>query len=281
MIFCAGITVRSGTNFLGSIFSKHPDISSVPKNMSKGEFPFFRSRIHDPRNQILDDFNRYFFAQPRIDEKSYFKGFGCFWKKMIIDYYKIDKPYFFVKDPNIFNIEHFYNFFPDGKLIIIVRDGRDIVHSMLKVSLLIRKSQSWLKKLKARIKYYTGISRIQFSRNYKYQVDQILLLNELKKNSGFDFYLLKFEDIVLHPENTIKKLFKYLEIPISDEIISNMIAAEVVGSSFFKSSKNSPKWSPVKKSGGFNPIGRWKTWNWLQRTVFYFYSKDALKRLNY
>ena len=93
----------------------------------------------------------------------------------------------------------------------MVRDFRDMVYSMLPFS--GRKSPGFDRK---KYKSYQ-----QFVYHFsKYSVGGLLARWKIR-SSGV--YLVKYEDLILSPEETLRGILKYLSVHSSQQVISNML----------------------------------------------------------
>lgn len=278
IILCVGISVRSGTNYMGSIFSEVPNVSSIPKENSKGEFPFFRDEVYRQYNAWFDEFNRNMFAGKTLKRNEMSPYFGECFLKYIKNEYKITDDIIFVKDPGLNNVERFFDFFPDGKLLILTRCAPDLIASSLKGSLLTRNSYSLKKKILARLKYITGYNMMSYAKAYTKQAQK---LHKLRTKLKGRFLEVKYEDIVKHPEVKIPELFSYCDVDYNKEIINRAINAKVVGSSYFGAGKQIQNWGKLDKDKSFNPIGRYASWGWFNRYLYNKYASDSNKSLGY
>lgn len=278
IIFCAGISVRTGTNYMGSIFSEIPEVSSMPKNYSKGEFPFFRKPLVENYDNWVSNFNEKMFARPAVNGASLSKFVGESFLNYIGTEYSIETKNIFVKDPNLYNVERFYDFFPRGKLIILTRSAPDLIASSLKASLQIRKSQSWQKKIKSRIKYYSGYNMFTYAKAYNRHPAQ---LDFLRKELNGRFYEIKYEDLVNEPYKFIPEILDYCEIDYDEDVIEKAVNAKVVGSSYFGAKKESQNWGTMEKTNKFNPIGRYESWGWFNKLIYSRMASQSNKRVGY
>lgn len=278
VIFCAGISVRSGTNYIGSIFSEMNSVDTLPKDTSKGEFPFFSDKTLLNYDGWVNGFKSTFFAKPNINATKLAPFFSEGFLNYLQKEYDLNKESLFVKNPSLQNLEKFYDFFPDGKLIVITRSAPDIIASSLKASLLIRKSRSTWYKLKAKIKRYSGYNMYSYSKAYVNHANQLLKLREDLKGQ---FLEVKYEDIVLNPNEKIKEILTYCEVDYSEMELNNAINAKVVGSSYFGSKKHTQNWGKLEKTKEFNSIGRHKSWNWYNRFVYKLIASKSNKKVGY
>lgn len=279
IILCAGISVRSGTNYMGSIFSELESVESLPTHTSKGEFPFFPDKTLSSYESWVSNFNSTFFAKPLIDKTN----FAPYFSEAFIDYlnqeYEIDKrKSLFLKNPSLYNIEKFYDFFPNGKLIILTRSADDLIASSLKASLLIRKSQSLRKKIKSKLKYYSGYNMYTYSKAYVNHANQLL---RLRKQLNNNFLEIKYEDLVAKPKSSIKQIFDYCELDFTEEELHNAVNAKVVGSSFYGSRRDTQNWGKLDKDSSFNPIGRSKKWNIFNKFIYNIIVKSTNHKIGY
>ncbi|WP_417860793.1 sulfotransferase family protein [Winogradskyella sediminis] len=278
IILCVGISVRSGTNYMGSIFSEVPNVSSIPKENSNGEFPFFRDKVLEHYKGWVNEFNRRMFARKTLGRNEMSSYFGACFLKYLKNEYEITDDVIFVKDPSLYNIDSFFDFFPEGKLIILTRCAPDLISSSLKGSLLTRNSYSLKKKVLAKLKYLTGYNMMSYSKAYRRKVNQLLKLRTKLKGQ---FLEVKYEDIVKHPEVKIPEIFSYCDIDYNKELIDRAINAKVVGSSYFGAGKQIQNWGKLDKDKSFNPIGRYTSWGWFNRYLYNKYADESNKSLGY
>jgi protein-tyrosine sulfotransferase len=115
------------------------------------------------------------------------------------------KPIWLEKTPR--NIERFQfvrRHFPHAKLVHIIRDGRDVVCSLRRTSF-------------ARIDHVPGDSvkaAVRCATQWRRFVESGM---RLRGDAGY--YELRYEDLVLAPEQTIRSLLEFLGLPWEDEIL--------------------------------------------------------------
>ncbi len=122
---------------------------------------------------------------------------------------KQNKLYFVDHTPyNILHANFLKELFPDLKLIHIYRDIRDVICSY--------KTKKW------------GGNK---SRDVVYRLKQVFLRwNEIKETLPRDnYYEMKFEDVIENPENTLKKLFQFLNIDYEKNILNIDLSKGHVG----------------------------------------------------
>jgi len=129
-VFIAGVTARSGTNFLARLLLAHPD---VVRPQGFWELPLLGGVDH------FQAFYRAFVGGDGPGRVGYSfdefaSAFGDGFLARIWDRTDVPSGVLLHKCPNTDGIESFPQFFPQGRLIFLVRDGRDCVNSLLAAS---------------------------------------------------------------------------------------------------------------------------------------------------
>lgn len=283
-IFLFGISVRCGTNFSARIFSKHPDVEVVPNNETVREFPLLKvsKDFKKAFEQFQKKYNRNMGKKGHYTWEKYAPYFGT----SFLDYIQSElikdtsKKIYFIKDPGAVNLKWSNTIFPDSKIIILIRDGRDLVASKEKAYLAKRNSQSRLNRIKRYISHYIGR---QFRANVKEWVENAHLIKDyLESEAGRNCLLIKYEDLVSENKETYKKIFEYCGLSFQMKYFNNV---EIVGSSFSDQitslKTNKVVWQPIEKSEKFKPIGRWKNWPKWKLIYFNKHAKELLEWFNY
>jgi hypothetical protein len=119
------------------------------------------------------------------------------------------KPRSAEKSPNnVFYFEHLHNMFPDSPLVHVVRDGRDVVCSLL--------TMDWVDSRTGKPIDYTRDAR----KAAEYWVSAVRAGRRAGHNiGGGRYYEIKYEDIVERPEPTLRALFAFLDEPWSDAVL--------------------------------------------------------------
>ncbi len=145
------------------------------------------------------------------------------------------------KTPRVENLEYFFRFFPQAKLLILVRDGRSIIES--------------------------GARSFGWSREPALHLldDAALAINAFRENAiGYEdrFQIIRYEDVFLDTENQLRKLFSFLELDLQNYDLQEALKLPVRGSSELKSGEDdSLHWDPVERSETFDPVSRFADWS--------------------
>lgn len=265
VIILLGQRVRSGTNFVGTTMSMHPDVTTLPPNKSLGEFNLFdddyilQSVYH---SVVKHSFGMDFSV---ADEALFLKHYGAFWVTFLKEKYAISEDkVIFVKSPDIKHLALWQATFPESRIAIIYRDGRDNVISSVRASNDKRTWHNTILKFKKRFNYLTGRSFINHSKRWAKSANDILQIEPSEQ-----LKLFKYEDLN-DSEANITKLLKHYQLKVTDSIVEKCMKAPVVGSSFGVKTESmiKPNWQPDANKSKYSFSNKWKTWNFLKKFVF-------------
>lgn len=265
IIILLGQRVRSGTNFVGSTIAQHPDVVTLPTEMSLGEFNLFYNDaiLSQVYNKVsTDSFGMEFTHE---DQSKFLKQYGHAWLKLLIDKYNIkDDKTIFIKSPSVVHLNLWRLAFPDSKVAVICRDGRDNVISSVRASNDKRTWHNFSIKTKKRINFFSGRSFINHSKKWSETAVQIANISEDNFVKVF-----KYEELNDSKVN-IASLLSHYNLEVNDAILENCLKAPVVGSSFGVSSKHmvKPNWTPDSDKSKFKFSDKWKKWNLIKKMVF-------------
>jgi len=277
IIILLGQRVRSGTNFIGSTLGQHPDIVTLPLSTSLGEFNLFKDNsIELCYDKISKDSFGLNFTS--VDKTIFLKNYGKSWIQLLIKKYNIpqDKT-IFIKSPYLDGFLLWKTVFPDSKIAIICRDGRDNVISSVKAS---NDKRSWHKinkSLKKRINFYSGRYFINHTKEWKRTAKNILKIEESSRVSKF-----KYEDLI-NSENNIIDLLNYYGLEVTESIVNKCLEAPVMGSSFGIQADGivKPNWKPDFDKSKFIFTNKWKKWSLQKKIIFRLIAGPELIKLGY
>ena len=167
----------------------------------------------------------------------------------------------FTKTPDPWNLKNFFRLFPEALLIILVRDGRDIVES----SKLSWPSQSYAHWMKAWAK---GASEVL----------------DFVHGEGRPWHerwrLVRYED-VLNSREEMSNLLAFVGISTEEFPWDRFEQLPLRGSSVHRDGAEQLHWKPVERPKDFNPLGRWHNWSRWRRWQFKRLAGRELIELGY
>ena len=237
---------RSGTNLLATLLALHPDTRQSGINLWEDHVLSETGLI----KKYVDKTSSKWEKKWEVDKNALSKKIGDGISGFLSEEREgtvISKTPF----PN--GLENFRDYFPEEKLILIVRDGRDAIASGVKTF-------GWNFRKSAR----------QWARN----VTEYYKLLKDEKNT----LIVHFEDLVTKREICLRSVVLYCQLDPEKYPWDNIDEHPVYGSS----DQDLKDWSGSKKAqSDFNPVGRHLDWNQNRKARFDFLAGESLRHLNY
>lgn len=256
-IFLLGIMHRSGTNYLRDLFDLHPDctiLENLHEDFLVSELPSLETyakavcRKWNPkwRSGGADQELRRSLGQGLLAFLESKKSEAC--------------PRIVTKTPSVDNIELFYRFFPNARLVVVVRRGEDVIESGVR-------SFGW--------------SYGAATDNWRRAGKNILRFCKDQKNGGESCIVVKYEDLQSSAEATLRRVFAGcgLDPEVYDfERVHNL---PVKGSSAIAGGGEAVHWRPVEKDSSFKPLDRSGAWTPRMRARFSWRAGAVAEELGY
>lgn len=151
------------------------------------------------------------------------------------------KPRVLSKTPHMDNLDLFYRFFPEGRLLILLRDGRSIVESGAR-------SFGWSREVAMHSVARAAQTVSQFEETHPPEENR--------------YRILRYEDLWQDTETQLQGLFEFLELDPANYDWQQALALPVRGSSELEARKaGSIHWDPVERSAEFDPMSRFTGWS--------------------
>jgi hypothetical protein len=226
---------RSGTTLLRVMLDSHPNIACGPELKAIPNVAMLFAQVHKAHSGHLQ-------RHHGISGPTLARIFGAQIKSLLEPYrLRRGKPRIAEKTPDNFEVFRLLAFMlPGSPLINVIRDGRDVVCSLL--------TQKWLRPS-------TG-NPISFTRNARRAaelwVDSITRTRSLTTPKYRRIYHeLRYEDLVNAPEPTLKALFAFLEEPWDPVVLGfDRIDHDPTNSA--------EEWRKVMRPVDRSAIGRWR-----------------------
>ncbi|WP_417857405.1 sulfotransferase [Xanthomarina gelatinilytica] len=255
-IFILGITQRSGTNFLINLFADNKNVK-LSKHPGEDFIVYSGDYLLQHFNSLTSKWNDSWGGMEKATRIEQYKKEI---RQAILKYLSPDElkknEFCITKTPSAKNISKFFKLFPNSQLVVLIRNGKDVVESCVN-------GFDW--------------SYSQAMKNYKENANYIkAFMQEHKDNPNF--ILVKFEDLVSKREETLKALFSNLTI--DDENYNYTTDIPIYGSSFIKV-KGKITWEPQMPKKDFNPLERSKDWSFYRRLQYKLICGNVHKSLGY
>lgn len=266
VVFINGIMPRSGTHFLANLLCQHPDCekSVIPEDCfltRADQLAAYANSIRhswDEQDELKDNTGYLDMLMENLGG-----GLINFLRQARDSAYKkeratAEKRLLVTKTPHVDNISLFFKLFPDEKLIIIVRDGRTLVESIVRSF---------------------NYNRDEAIATWASAARKIARFTENQKEGKF--LVVKYEDLHTDTEAEMRKILNYLELDAGQYDFKAAANLPVVGSATFKRGEAGVHWMPVKKTDEFKPTERAAGWTRAQHERFNRLAKNELIYFGY
>ena len=161
---------------------------------------------------------------------------------------------------NTYFIKHIFPVYPHAKYVFIIRDGRDVVNSLVKMMRVNKKYQS-----------YTEHNLLQKATNLW---NESVNVYEWLKDKGANLLLVRYEDFTSYPNQTINKLSSFLNVDLGN--IQEVEKAKSMGVNKMAHHQNLSK--PISTDS----IGKWRSELSKEHlTLIQPLIEEKLKKFNY
>lgn len=213
-VFIVG-TPRSGTTLLRLIIDSHPEIAITPESSFLFRVPSLwnalypkldepgsvQAFIDDLRSlpQVKDWLPKHICAEKLMGCKEELNTLSDFLDALFSYYAQTKgKLRWGDKSPkNLHAIDEIMDLFPSAKIVIMMRDCRDVAMSLSRAEF-------------SRVSYISAAKR--------WQLDADIAIQNIQKNSD-QIYFLKYEDLLEDPDKIIKSLLDFLNLSEYPEIL--------------------------------------------------------------
>lgn len=261
IVFIHGVLPRSGTNYLADILALHPDVHAHPGRI--WEFPLLY--VAPGARALQREFVGMFTRNAEVTTEYDFLAFiASGWAKMLQQ--EAPDRTLVIKTPHVQHIDLFRYIFPNDKLILCLRDGRDVLQSSMdtfKDSPLTRKSFA------------------ELCREWAFGAEVILDHEPGGHFQSPNVMVARYEPIAAGDQDMVQKLVAHGGLDPRRFPFDAYRALPVRGSSRSQR-KDHDRWStPEPRTADFNPVGRWETWSKREKAVFKKIAGPALVRAGY
>jgi hypothetical protein len=251
--YIIGQTQRTGTNYLFNLLKKHPEIT-VSDQPGEDWLLTYSSELLSYIDKTSDKWSLSWKGMNPVKRK---KDLTEILRSGLINFLNQEGIFFLTKTPSTLGIENFTVLFPELKPIIVIRDGRNTVESLVN----------------------------SFNKDYVESMTQWAASGRrirmfLQENPNVP--VIKYEDLYSNTKNVVQETFSYLGLEFDalnwDKVLNQMI----VGSSQTSNKIGEVDWrKKLKKDVDFNPNERYNNWSRRLKKNYNKICGEEAKRLGY
>lgn len=247
-----GILPRSGTVYAGELLGLHPDLVRYPNQMWETPFLASAGRLGEAQRHFLDGYKQ---NRDRIAENDFLPLFGAAFLHFLSAYGPAGRR-LLLKTPSVQYLYLFFTVFPHENLLILLRDGRDVVASTIK---------SW-----PHLRFNDVCRRWDRSA-------RLILEFERRQRDRPGWLRLKYEDAVAAPTEFLTAALQSFDLDRDRYPFEQISSLPVIGSS----TTAEAGYIEIRKPRQFNPVGRWTAWSGWKRSMFKLIAGKSLLALEY
>ncbi|HZD26776.1 MAG TPA: sulfotransferase [Alphaproteobacteria bacterium] len=236
-ILIIGLTHRVGTNFLARVLSAHPECTeptSLHEDFLISGLPHLERYVREVSRRWNPDWG----AHARIPELRRRLG------QSIVEFIRTDagepgkRPV--LKTPTIYGVEHAASFIPQCDIVVLLRNGPDVVESALRS--FGRRFEDLSRKWGAAAHHF----RATVADGSAAQDDSVVVV--------------RYEELMTDPQQALARIFDRTGLDPAVYDPTTVEELPLFGSSTERGKAGDVHWSPVEKPRDFNPLGRSRHW---------------------
>ena len=254
-IFILGMMRRSGTNFLSDLLTLHPDcVSAAPihEDFLVARAGHLRRYVDavtgswTPTWGVPDERHR--LLRHLGDGIAAFLQEGHEAKRVV------------TKTPRVEHLDLFFRLFPRATLLLLVRDGRNLVASTVRSFDVNEEAarQQWALAGRA-----------------------ILDFDTRNRESGRRYRIIRYEDLHTAPASAMRDVLSVCDLDPARYDFDAAAKLPVRGSSRVRAERAEVHWQAVEKDDAFRPDEHWRDWEPYQHARFATVAGDVQQALGY
>jgi hypothetical protein len=257
-LFIHGIMQRCGTHFLHDLLLLHPDCAGgrISEDHLLTTAPLLTRFLH----AAGESWEQVWLSQPRDRVAGLLRDALS---AALLEFCRGDAQhnrYVVCKTPSTLNLRDFFQLFPSARVILLVRDGRDVIESGTRTF---------------------GWDWEVAVRRWRESADRICAFVE-ENRSREKVLLLRYEDVFMRTEHEMRRVLAFLELDQARYDFPSAVSLPVRGScEFGRTTGGAVHWDPVARSGAFKPVDRHSRWPQWQLRRFAWLAGNASERLGY
>jgi protein-tyrosine sulfotransferase len=270
-VIIQGIMPRSGTVYAGELMRLHPDLHAYPYQL--WEFPalMLTGDVLNLQKRFLLNYKKNI---GKLGEQDFLPIFGAAMMGYLHAPTPADKRVL-IKMPGVQYLSHFFTMFPYENLLILIRDGRDLIHSTLKTWPRLNFPQVCLR--------WNRSARVILSTTQALESSSHLPPESggIKGGTG-RYWLGKYEDALNDPVWFVQNACPHLGLNPATYPYDKIDEVRVIGSSKLTKVKGNVDWQQHQaKPKDFNPTAYWQKWSPAQKLIFKAIAGRSLIALGY
>ncbi|MCB8978372.1 MAG: sulfotransferase [Ardenticatenaceae bacterium] len=256
-IFIQGIMPRSGTVYIGELLCRHPDLYAYPHHLWELPMLPLTADIRQLQQKFMLGYKM---NEGKLQDDDFLPLIGA----AMMAHLHAPAPQHqrvLAKMPSVQYLSQFFSMFPHENVLVLVRDGRDVVHSTLRT--------------------WTHLNFIQVSLLWNRSAKSVLYaMDHFEKNHCHGYWMTKYEDALQDPVSFAQEACRRFGLDESRYPFEEIDKIRVIGSSKLEE-KGKVGWRHIKRPQNFRPVEYWSKWPLVKKSVFKVIAGQSLIDLGY
>lgn len=249
-----GVTPRAGTNYIGRLIASHPSICAYPNDIYEIPFLCMSNKLTAFQDAFFGDYYRNI---EQMNKNDFLPLFGASFISHLYSFVPKNK-ILLTKEPDVRYLRYFPIMFPHENLLLVLRDGRDVVHSTI---------TSW--------------PNMDFKEVCKRWNDSAMLIQAFQKKYGERCLVIKYESMLDDPKKLLTEVLKHYHLDPESYPFDSITDTPIIGSSTASNKDGEVSWKPIKADKEFKPTNKWLTWTPSQKKIFKKIAGEGLLACHY
>jgi hypothetical protein len=233
LIFLLGITPRSGSNYLHKVMTLHPECCSSPIELWEDFLLPESERLVAYASATAAKWKPTWQGE-HVSQKVLLESLG----KGLEDFLRqgCQARYLVTKTPSPKGVENLPSLFPASRVLLLVRDGRDVACSGMS-------SFGWT--FEYAVKHWKEGAR------------HIIRFRE--EHPCFPCATVRYEDLFMRLPEVVTEICTRMDLSVQDFSMEAASRLPVKGSSDLARAGGHMHWNGVERTSDFQPVGRWRS----------------------
>jgi len=260
-VFILGLMQRCGSNFLSEILLIHSEFQ-LPSVLDED---YLLEHSHLLVEYVDKTYRRWkglpWIKTPEVYRSAVLTQIGKGIMSVLADQIEPGRR-LLTKTPAAYNVDKFFHLFPDAKLLVLIRDGRDAVESAAKkwpTEPYELWMEQWAEGARGVLDFAQGAGA---------------------ESRGKSWQMVRYEDLLASPEATVAEVLRFLDLDPGNFDWQRMQHLPLFGSSQYPDQSGDVA-RVLEKPKDFNPIQRWRDWGWSRKRSFKKLAGNELVGLGY
>ncbi len=263
-VFLLGVARRTGTNYLQQLLEIHPGVQVLSASKLGEDYLLLHAHhLEAYSRHVCQTWNRQWGYEARLEgdlRRAMGDGLVRFMHQALPEPPSPQARVLVAKTPSTRNLGLLPSYIQNARIIIIARDGRSVVASMMK---------GFRRGFDDAVRIWAEGAReaLEFRKAHPAEENRV-------------YTIVRYEDLLERQEETLRRVFAFLELDAEEYDFEAARTAPLVGSSFVTKGEQ-VDWKPVEKPKDFDSRRRFAHWTRADHERYHWIVGDLHEAMGY